>query len=328
MQTKTASLLRRCPIDHRGLSFFDLPGAVYPELVAAMADEHKWHFEHNNTETHMKFLGGNATQLVEWSRTLPFPQGSVHLDVGAGEGILSYLVARRGYHSIAVELCATILHGARVFQSEFNRPGASPHSSMDLWVADIYELPLKTASIDFVTIKEVLHHLDDLDGLMSELSRVLKPGGMVYIWEPFDVSVPLLRSYRLMRVRPAELALGIHHRYHTYWTYQRLFRRWLAEVSVEREFESTKLQHHLTRNRFTMGSIHASGRIKPYRPSARTPAARVQIQPGDFLREEFIPAGIETTVCRKELLDRLLGEEAGATRVRVAEAADTLNEVG
>lgn len=328
METKTASLLRRDPIDHLGLSFFDLPSAIYPELAAAMADEHKWHFEHNNTETHMKFLGASAAQLVEWSRTLPFPPGSVHLDIGAGEGILSYLVARRGYQSIAVELCATILHGAKVFQSEFRGQASSSHSSMDLWVADIYELPLKTASIDFVTIKEVLHHLDDLDGLMSELSRVLKPGGMVYVWEPFDVSVPLLRSYRLMRVRPAELALGIHHRYHTYWTYQRLFRRWLTEVSVEREFESTKLQHHLTRNRFTTGSIHASGRMKPYRPSAGTPAARLQIQPGDFLREKFMPVGLETTACRKELLDRLLGEEGGATRVWAAEAADTWIEVG
>jgi ubiquinone/menaquinone biosynthesis C-methylase UbiE len=313
METKTASLLRRMPIEHLGMSFFDLPSASYQELATAMADEHKWHFENNDTGSHIEFLGGSAAQLVAWSRTLPFPQGSVHLDVGAGEGILSWLVARRGYHSIAVELCATILHSATLLQSEIRGPGSNRHASMDLWVADIYELPLKTASVDFVTIKEVLHHLDDIDGLLSELSRVLKPGGMVYIWEPFDVSIPFLRSYRLNRVRPAELALGIHHRYHTYWTYQRVFRRWLTEVSVERKFEATKLQHHLTRNRFTIGSIHASGRIKPYRPSDGTPAERRQIQPRDFLREEYIPVGLETTQYRKELLDRLMGEERGAT---------------
>lgn len=311
METKTASLWRGEPIEHLGMSFFDLPSAIYQELAAAMADEHKWHFENNNTGSHMEFLGASAPDLVAWSRTLAFPPGSVHLDVGAGEGILSYLVARRGYHSIAVELCATILHSAILFQSAIRGPGSNGHSSMDLWVADIYKLPLKDASVDFVTIKEVLHHLDDLDGLLSELSRVLKPGGMVYVWEPFDVSIPLLRSYRLKRVRPAELALGIHHRYHTYWTYQRLFRRWLDDVSVERRFETTKLQHHLTRNRFTTGSIHASGRIKPYRPVAAIPAERRQVQPRDFLREEFIPAGLETTRHRKELLDRLLGEPSG-----------------
>lgn len=317
MEMSTASLLRRTPIDHMGMSFFDLPGSAYPELVAAMADEHKWHFENNDTRSHMEFLGGNAAGLVAWSRTLSFPKGSVHLDIGAGEGILSYLVARRGYHSIAVELCATILHSARLFQADVCGPGRAAHSSMDLWVADIHELPLRDASVDFVTIKEVLHHLEDMDGLMGELSRVLKPGGMVYVWEPFDVSIPLLRSYRLSRVRPAELALGIHHRYHTYWTYQRLFRRWFTEVSVERRFEATKLQHQLTRNRFTTGSIYASGRIKPYRPSASAPVERRQIQPGDFLREQFLPVGLETTRCRKQLLDDLLSTEPGGTRESV-----------
>lgn len=314
METTTAPLLRREPIEHRGMSFFDLPSAIYPELVAAMADEHKWHFEHNDTKSHMEFLGASAPHLVEWSRTLPFPKGSVHLDVGAGEGILSYLVARRGHHSIAVELCGTILHNATLFQAEIQGPSADRHSSMDLWAADIYDLPLKDASVDFVTIKEVLHHLDDLDGLMRELSRVLKPGGMVYVWEPFDMSIPLLRSYRLKRVRPTEMALGIHHRYHTYWTYQRLFRRWFTEVKVERRFEATKLQHQFTRNRFTIGSIHASGRIKPHQPSAGAPAERQQIQPRDFLREEFIPVGLATTRCRKELLDGLLDEERRSAR--------------
>src|SRR6267378_24106 len=105
MKTKTASLLRKEPIDYLGLSFFDLRSAIYPALVEGMADEHKWHFENNNTESHMAFLRGHAPRFVEWSGKLPFPQGSVHLDVGAGEGILSYLVSRRGYHSIAVPRC-------------------------------------------------------------------------------------------------------------------------------------------------------------------------------------------------------------------------------
>lgn len=323
----TASLLRKEPAEHLGMSFFDLPEAAYPDLAAAMADEHKWHFEHNDTASHMEFLRGNAGQLVAWSRTLQYPQGSVHLDIGAGEGILSYLVARRGYHSIAVELCATILHGARLFQSAINDEG-SRHASMNLWVSDIYELPLRTASVDFVTIKEVLHHLDDLDGLMQELSRVLKPGGRVYIWEPFDISIPLLRSYRLKRVRPAELALGIHHRYYTYWTYQRLLDRWFADVSIERHFEATRPQHRLTRNRFTVGAIHASGRIKPYRPATAAPGARVQIQPRDFLREEYLRTGLETTRCRKELLDALLAEEPRAGTARAAAVAGTGQRFG
>ncbi len=235
MTTNVAQLLRKQSEDHLdylGLSFFDLPNATYTELVAGMADEHVWHFENNTTESHMAFLRQWGPRLVEWSAHLPFPQGSVHLDLGAGEGILSYLVAQRGYHSIAVELSATILHSATLFQSGLYGPHCSKHSSMDLWVADIYDIPLKAASVDFVTIKQLLHHLHDPDRLLQEVSRVLKPNGIVYIWEPFYVSIPLLRWYFLKHTRPRELSLGIHHVYHTYWTYRRLFKRWLNALSI------------------------------------------------------------------------------------------------
>jgi ubiquinone/menaquinone biosynthesis C-methylase UbiE len=233
----------------------------------------------------------------------------VHLDLGAGEGILSYLVARRGYHSIAVELSGTILHSATLFQAEINRPNSTEHSSMDLWVADIYDLPLKAGSVDFVTLKQVLHHLDDLDGLLQEVSRVLKPNGMVYVWEPFYVGIPGLRWHFLKRVRPLELSLGIHHVYHTHRTYQRLFKRWLTECGVQRDFEASKLRHYITRNRFTNGTLYAQGRIKPYRQSHAKPSPRLQIQPNDFLCEDLIPRGLQTTRCRKEFLDSLLAQE-------------------
>ena len=145
MKTKIASLLLKEPIDHLGMSFFDLPSAIYPTLVAGMADENRWHFENNDAKSHMAFLEQGAAGFADWTSKLPFPQGSVHLDLGAGEGILSYLVARRGYHSIAVELSATILHSATLFQAEVDGPSSTENSSMNLWAADIYNLPLKTA---------------------------------------------------------------------------------------------------------------------------------------------------------------------------------------
>jgi ubiquinone/menaquinone biosynthesis C-methylase UbiE len=292
------------------LSFFDLPSASYAALGEGMTDENRWHFEENTTESHMAYLREWGPRLVKWSTQLPFPQGSVHLDLGAGEGILSYLVAQRGYHSIAVELSATILHSATLFQAGLNGPRCNKHSSMDLWVADIYKLPLKAGSVDFVTIKQVLHHLDDLDGLLREVSRVLKPNGVVYVWEPFWISIPLLRRYYLKRTRSIELSQGIHHVHHTYWTYQRLLKRWLAEPSIQRQFKSGKLLYHITRNRFTNGSIYAQGTIKPYLQSPEKPSERLQVQPKDFLREDLIAEGLQTTRFRKDFLDSLLAKEA------------------
>ena len=308
--------LLKQPVEAQGLSFFDLPRAAYQTLAEGVADECRWHFQRNGADDHMAYLRTWGARLASWSRGLAFPKGSVHLDIGAGEGVLSYLVARRGHHSIAVDLSATILHSASLFKAGVEEgPGASQDASMALWVADIYNLPLKPQSVDFVTVKEVLHHLDDLDGLMRELSRVLKPNGMVYLWEPFFISVPVWRAYFERRTRPRELALGIRHVYHTYWTYQKLARRWLVDPVIEREFELTKLQHHLTRNRFTQGEVFIRGRIKSAPDPAPLESERRQIRPEDFLFEDLLADGLRTTLRRKAFLDELLAQEDAQTAV-------------
>jgi ubiquinone/menaquinone biosynthesis C-methylase UbiE len=306
MDSKIASLLTKQPVDCFGMSFFDLPKANYAALAAGMADENRWHFENNNAESHMAYLRGHGRSLVDWSARLPFPQGSVHLDVGAGEGILSYILARRGYHSLAVELSATILHSATLFQTGLDKFHLHENSSMHLWVADIYNLPLKTASVDFVTIKQILHHLEDLDRLMQEVSRVLKPNGMVYIWEPFFPSFPPYRWYILKRTKPQELALGIHHVHHTYWRYQQLCSRWLVKPTVRRNYTSGRLYHFITQNRFGRGEIYVEGSIQPYRQLTTKPSERLPIRPQDFLHEDLLTVGLETTRLRKEYLDSLL----------------------
>lgn len=300
--------LRKIPIEGFGLSFFDLPRSSYSALASAMEDEHRWHFENNDINSHMKFLRQWAPELIEWSACLSFPQGSVHLDIGSGEGNLCYIVARRGYHSIAVELSATILHSATLFQASLRSPCHNKNSSMTLWVADIYDLPLESNSVDFVTVKEVLHHLDNLDDLFREISRVLKPNGIVYVWEPFYPSFLPFRWYFSKYVRSRELSLGIRHVYHSYETYRRLFSCWLTDFSIQRKYVRTKLQHYVTRSPFFHGAIYAHGRIQPHRESTGGPVERIQIQPTDFLREDLIPDGLKMTRRRKEFLDSLLSE--------------------
>lgn len=321
MRDKVARMLLKQPLNYRGLSFFDLPVSIYSSLVEGMVDEHRWHFQYNNTESHMAFLEDWGPRMVSWARGLTFPKGSVHLDIGAGEGILSYLVARQGYHSIAVDLGATILHSATLFKAAVDDgPEAGPDASMELWVADIYNLPIRAESVDFVTIKQVLHHLDDLDGLMREVARVLKPDGVVYLlWEPFFVSIPVWKWAYARHNRPRELAVGVHHVYHTYWDYARLFRRWVKDPVIDLEFERKKPQHRITRNRFTQGSACMHGRIRKDRGSIRENSDRIQINPADFLGEEFLPEGLTTTRRRRQYLDALLaGDDPKAPLLQTA----------
>jgi len=149
--------------------------------------------------------------------------------------------------------------------------------------------------------------LEDVDGLMNEVSRVLKPDGVVYIlWEPFYTSIPVLRQREVERERARELPLGIHHVYHTYVTYKSVFDRWLVSPRIETEYQIKKPRHYLTRNRFTRGIISASGHAKPHQQSAGGALERVQIKPQDFLCEELLDRGLKTTICRKAYLDSLV----------------------
>jgi SAM-dependent methyltransferase len=52
-------------------------------------------------------------------------------------------------------------------------------------VCDLTEgLPIKTASVDEIICVHVLEHLPDLEGPLTEIHRILKPGGTLKIWVP------------------------------------------------------------------------------------------------------------------------------------------------
>jgi SAM-dependent methyltransferase len=59
-------------------------------------------------------------------------------------------------------------------------PSAHTH-----FIADAHQIPLASASVDGVCVQAVLEHVLDAERVVSEISRVLKPGGFVYAETPF-----------------------------------------------------------------------------------------------------------------------------------------------
>jgi ubiquinone/menaquinone biosynthesis C-methylase UbiE len=289
-------------VESDGLFFFDLPAGDYDDLREAMASGAGWSYVQNTASTHSESLAHWLPDFVNWSATLAFAKGSIHLDIGSGSGLLSYLVARRGYHSVAVDLMATDLYGGRVYRDAIQPTSTS---SIQLWVADIYDLPLKNASVDFVTIKEVLHHLTHLDDLFREAARVLKPDGRVYLWEPFWPSVPFVRWALVERyLRPKELALGIRHQYYTYRDYKALAAKHFSRCETRIERKRTKLIHRLTQHREMFGRVAIEGLLRKSGDPVRGGAhQRRQIDPADFLHHEFLGLSIEHCRTLKHQVD-------------------------
>lgn len=57
------------------------------------------------------------------------------------------------------------------------------YKSIHFGISADNKMPVESASIDFVMINQVIHHLDgaSLRNLMRECARVLRPGGILYV---------------------------------------------------------------------------------------------------------------------------------------------------
>jgi SAM-dependent methyltransferase len=96
---------------------------------------------------------------------LPEP-GRLTVDVGCGEGRLSRELHARGHRVVGVEQSPTLAAAAREAE-----PAIGVH------VADAAAMPLGDGVADLCVASMVLLNLDDLDGVVGEVARVLAPGG-------------------------------------------------------------------------------------------------------------------------------------------------------
>jgi SAM-dependent methyltransferase len=113
--------------------------------------------------------------------------GEPALDFGCGHGMAAVVLARRGARVTAFDLSPGYLAEAR------RRAGANG-VAVECVQADGERLPFADGSFSRVWGNAVLHHLD-LRVAAAELKRVLRPGGVAVICEPWGEN-PLLRLAR------------------------------------------------------------------------------------------------------------------------------------
>jgi arsenite methyltransferase len=112
---------------------------------------------------------------IEW---LNIPQGGIALDVGSGPGSITAALARAAGPdglALGVDISRPML--ARAVRSE-----AGPH--VGFLRADAQRLPLRDQTVDAAVSIAVLQLIPDPVATLSEIARVLRPGGRLAVMVP------------------------------------------------------------------------------------------------------------------------------------------------
>lgn len=104
------------------------------------------------------------------------------LEIGTGKGRFLTALARRSVRVVTVDPDAAEQRFARL-----NAAYAGVGRRIRFVVADGADLPFADASFDAVVSMNALHHIRNLDGVLDEVVRVLRPGGLVLLAD-FDAA--------------------------------------------------------------------------------------------------------------------------------------------
>jgi len=118
--------------------------------------------------------------------TLGLVSGDKILDLGCGFGRHAYEAARRGAQVVALDAGEDEVEGVLgTFAAMVDAGELLPDTTrVGVVQGDALHLPFPASTFDRVICSEVLEHIPDDIGAMSELARVLRPGGTMAVTVP------------------------------------------------------------------------------------------------------------------------------------------------
>lgn len=126
-------------------------------------------------------FGAYRTWLADVVAKTPATAESDMLDIAGGTGDVTFAVARGKHpkHIQCTDLVNDMLDVARAHYAD----GASDGVPVDFEVVDAQDIPYADASYDIVTVAYGIRNMPERERALSEMFRVLKPGGTLVCLE-------------------------------------------------------------------------------------------------------------------------------------------------
>ena len=151
-----------------------------PDAVAGMFDEVAKHYDRTND---ILSAGNAVLWRIATTKAVDPQPGERVLDLAAGTGTSSAALSKTGAQVVALDFSAGMI-----------AEGRKRHPNIEFIEADAEKLPFGDNEFDAVTISFGLRNVNNPKQALSEMYRVLKPGGRVVICEFSTPPQYLLRA--------------------------------------------------------------------------------------------------------------------------------------
>jgi SAM-dependent methyltransferase len=193
-----------------------LPLAGLDQHYAVAPTEYFQHHEENNKLQ-------SASALIGELRELGMEKGKL-LDIGAGRGELLRVARENGWTATGIETSPTFADYA------------SDYSGVEILRKPLLECRLNENTFDAVILAAVLEHLYNPAEVMQEISRILKPGGAVFLDVPNEQGLYFIIGNLYQRLRLRDWVVNLAPTfppYHVFGFTPRSLRTLLAKHGLE-----------------------------------------------------------------------------------------------
>jgi SAM-dependent methyltransferase len=114
----------------------------------------------------------NRLRIKEFTKLVDPKKGEVILEIGCNEALLT--------HSL-------LKYSEQVYGIDINKDEVKKQRSRKILCMSATDLKFRDGFFDKVCSFEVFEHIPDIGKAMSEVSRVLKPGGMFFVTFPMEI---------------------------------------------------------------------------------------------------------------------------------------------